>query len=188
MLPPPHLLFLVLSHFRWYLCHFSATSVDIFIGRCCCCCSLPRKYLSAKSCNLTVQSTSLRMSGFWIFFISVYCWIRKYRTVIPIDFSFVLMMMSALNLETLVETILDLDLVVIATMSILLKCGFSSEELTVHTCTICMSKQLKVSGTFLYANLFQTACSLWENCLMGEKVVSVQRWITWYAISVIILF
>lgn len=114
--------------------------------------------------------------------------LRKYRTVMPVDFSFVLMMMSALNPDSLVETILDLDLVVIATMSILLKCGFSRKELTFRTCTICLLKQLKGSGIFLFANLFQMACSLWENCHMGKKVVSVQRWITWYAISVIILF
>lgn len=95
---------------------------------------------------------------------------------------FLLLMTAALTLVSLTEEISDWDLGGTATMNTLSKYGFSIEIVTGLIYMTCMKKQWKVSGTFLFRNLFQMDWFLSGNYLPGVTVLLVPKWITWYAI------
>lgn len=95
---------------------------------------------------------------------------------------------AVLTLVSSVENILDLDLVGTATMSTLLKYGFSIEKIIGRICTKCMKKQWEVSGTVLFKNLYQMGWFSSENCLMGLKALLVQKWMNWYVIINLLIF
>ena len=47
---------------------------------------------------------------------------------------------------------------------------------------ICMRKQRRALGTFLFRNLSQRDWFLLGNYLLDLKVLLVQKWITWYVV------
>lgn len=106
-------------------------------------------------------------------------------TICLIVLTFCLLMVAALTPVNLVEKILDLDPVVIATMNTYWKFGFRRELvkiLTWHIFIICMRKQWRVSGTVLLGNLSLKDWFSLGNCPMELTASLVQKWITWYVV------